>query len=298
MITNNLFVGLGVTTGIFVIGWLYFESQHSNESSTSKPSNHRSSSVARSRTSRSNGSKSSSSSTTSNQSVKASYDQNIAYQVDYGDRCHVCYYYSYKDSHKCAVTVRTTVKTFTVTDEDGELENVYECTGCLYDGLGQIKWQCGHKHPNVTLATKCAREHYKMHQRGSCNCAYFARPIPHGLSNKSQAQLYLIKHERFNALKVGVSNSSTNDRLEEHLTNGWVLVAVWKGVNGRKAYEQEQATIASWRKQGYGIAVSWKNMPQKGATETVSLANISEEDIATMIEDFTVKFKYKPTTSL
>jgi hypothetical protein len=97
--------------------------------------------------------------------------------------------------------------------------------------------------------------------------------------------LYLMEHERFNALKIGISNAeSQRDRIGQHRANGWRTVEVWSAENVQKARNIEQSVINWWRATlNAPYAVASERMPQGGHTETVSMLAVSRDQVLEFI---------------
>lgn len=165
----------------------------------------------------------------------------------------------------------------------------------LRDGLGDVKKHCPHFHKDIGDATMCGRSHYVKHQQGECFCVYFKNPIPPYLYKNPNTQFYIIKHDGWFVWKVGVSTHVDDKRLSEHYQNGWKLYAKWSGLAGVKSFEWEQKIIERWRETGFNPAVKHSDMPQGGASETVSYYNVDETAIGLIVEELIKVFKYKPT---
>jgi len=197
-------------------------------------------------------------------------------------QCFLCLYNKYDEPHRCVGTV-------TVNNVEGKY------AAQLRDGLGDVKRQCPHLHDNISEAVDCGKTHYVKHQKGECFCTYFKKPIPAHIYRTSKAQLYIIKHEGFFVWKIGVSGHSDGERLEQHLQNGWKIYAQWNNVDGVEAFTIEQETIQTWREAGFNAPLKPSDMPQGGASETVSYYNVNNDDIETLISSISKRLKFKPT---
>jgi formylmethanofuran dehydrogenase subunit E len=113
---------------------------------------------------------------------------------------------------------------------------------------------------------------------GQGPCRYCA---PSGFQPGQPAAVYLFRHDDLHALKIGITNQTT-DRLTKHERFGWTLVDLWFHDVGEDARLVEQAVLASWK--NYDPPVGAEDMPQAGYTETVSLDDISEADAVVFIE--------------
>jgi hypothetical protein len=99
--------------------------------------------------------------------------------------------------------------------------------------------------------------------------------------------LYLVSHDGFNSVKIGISsNSSKGDRLQDHTQYGWKVDGLWVFDRLRNAEQVEGAVIAWWRNT-LSLPPSCKpeQMPQGGYTETVSLSSLNITQITPFVED-------------
>ena len=180
--------------------------------------------------------------------------------------CKVCYQSNAYTDHECYGVAYVT----RITD-DGEPY----FQGQLFDGLDILRYQCTHDHYSKTDAAECASNHFGLHQMGKCHCSYYAAEIEPHIKNAKNAHVYVMKNRNLNALKVGISTRKYGLRINEHAENGWVLVGAFKNLTGLQAYTIEQATLAEWRVAGKPLGVKPSQMPQSGATETVSLTLVN-----------------------
>ena len=84
-------------------------------------------------------------------------------------------------------------------------------------------------------------------------------------------RVYLLRHERSAAVKVGVARGSS--RVAKHQRAGYQLVAQWQHLGHQAAYDTEQQTISWWRSNG------WEQVdaaPADGRTETTELVHVAE----------------------
>jgi hypothetical protein len=119
--------------------------------------------------------------------------------------------------------------------------------------------------------------HFESVQNGS-GCRYCA---PYGIDLTKASSVYLFRHNRHQALKVGITNDRI-ERLLEHERQGWTLVDLWAFDLGHDARDVEQTVLAAWK--GYEYAVSADDMPQGGHTETVSLDDVTEAEAVVLVE--------------
>src|SRR5206468_1069913 len=94
-----------------------------------------------------------------------------------------------------------------------------------------------------------------------------------GFRPDQPAFVYLVGHEEFHAVKVGIGNVSA-DRLDRHRKHGWTVLAVVH-MPGELAPEVERAILNWWRKDlGLPMYLSEFEMPHRGWTETVDADEI------------------------
>lgn len=109
---------------------------------------------------------------------------------------------------------------------------------------------------------------------GQGGCATCAQ---RGINPTKSGYLYLVVHEEYKALKWGIAN--IEQRLNQHLSQGWCLLACWDFELVRDAWEIERQ-IKSWvRGQGFPFAVSAELMKYRGHTETVLIDDVSSEEM-------------------
>jgi len=117
-----------------------------------------------------------------------------------------------------------------------------------------------------------------------CTCAYFAS-VPDAdntlsevwhekealeSSHPSTHYLYLVVNfnSKCDAYKIGQS-SSLRRIFCDFIKYGWELVALWEYRGIHSAYNAEQEVLHSWRTAGFPIHLSFGQLKQGGATETV-----------------------------
>ena len=112
-----------------------------------------------------------------------------------------------------------------------------------------------------------------------------------GIKYAEPAYLYLIYHEEFRSIKVGISNIEAGlNRVEAHKKNGWTE---HKSFNFDTADEAEyfEAMLLKWIRKERGLAVHLVRgmMPQGGFSETVDSEEISlleiEVKLMALLED-------------
>jgi recombinational DNA repair protein (RecF pathway) len=118
-------------------------------------------------------------------------------------------------------------------------------------------------------------------QSGCPNCADY------GLKPNLPSYIYLIKHSKFVALKIGIANSNkVRDRLDKHQENGWVLINKKALKTGAKARKVELGCLNYLRiERNLPIHMLPKHMPQGGWTETVDARKIRASTIWAKVEE-------------
>lgn len=193
--------------------------------------------------------------------------QKTAISGMYAPSCRVCWHGNLDGNpHDCSGRVTYGVNVY-------EGQQVYE--GQLMDGMSNVRWGCGHAHTNLDEATNCAFQHLWVHQQGNCICTYFCPPIDEKIAKSKRAYVYLMKHDIYNSVKVGISGGGFPHRVMQHVDNGWTFVGAWLNIDGVLAYQIEQSVIGSWRMSGFEKHLKAADMPQGGATETVSQNYVS-----------------------
>jgi len=105
---------------------------------------------------------------------------------------------------------------------------------------------------------------------------------PRGFQYTEPAILYLIIHDELMAHKVGItSKSARRDRLAAHAAHGWRVAKAFDAPTGAVAYAAEQSVLRWIRNDlGFGACVPRDSMPQSGYTETVSISDVTLEELA------------------
>lgn len=106
-------------------------------------------------------------------------------------------------------------------------------------------------------------------RRGQLGCVYCAN---RGIAPDAQAIVYLLLHESWNAVKIGIALRGS-DRLATHAARGWEPVRVWDGLNGDQARSIERHVLGLWRSDQLllPVGVPMDLMPDGGYTETAPL---------------------------
>jgi hypothetical protein len=138
----------------------------------------------------------------------------------------------------------------------------------------------GSKHPWRCLCLRCDREVTPRRagvMKGQGGCKYCA---PVGIDRTAPGVLYLLKHEAFQALKIGVTSlASKTDRVERHAQFGWQEISRWDLDNAGIAEVAESLVLSTWRRDlGAPPAIHPDDMPQGGYSETVATIWVTELD--------------------
>jgi hypothetical protein len=102
-----------------------------------------------------------------------------------------------------------------------------------------------------------------------------------GINPAKPGYLYLVIHEEYNALKWGIAN--IEQRIKQHTSQGWKLIARWDFDYVRDAWEIEREIKSSVRGQGFPPALRSGQMKYRGHTETVLIKDVSSEDLCDFI---------------
>jgi hypothetical protein len=116
---------------------------------------------------------------------------------------------------------------------------------------------------------------------GCPNCADY------GLKPNLPSYIYLIKHSKYVALKIGIANSNkVRDRLAKHQENGWELIEKKAFRTGAKARKVELGCLNYLRtERKLPIHLLPKQMPQGGWTETVDARRVRASTIWAKVEE-------------
>lgn len=144
----------------------------------------------------------------------------------------------------------------------------------------------GNKWPST--CNKCHRDiepTYKGVRTGR-GCRYCAEI---GIDYSAPGYLYLIVHNEYKSLKIGIANSNPRkkyyDRLNQHEKRGWELMQRWDFDLTEKAFRVEQGFL-EWVRLELGLPqyLDVEEMPQGGATETFSSEGLTPAECAEKVE--------------
>lgn len=98
-------------------------------------------------------------------------------------------------------------------------------------------WRCAEGHRwRAEIKSRCDG-------RGCATCAKY------GYDPKKPAWLYLLRHDRWGMLQIGITNSPES-RMAAHRTLGWRLLEMHGPMDGQRARDLEQATLKELRSRG------------------------------------------------
>lgn len=142
-----------------------------------------------------------------------------------------------------------------------------------------VPWDCMCN----TCNQKVSPTYANIRQGSSGGCRFCAEP---GIDYNAPGIIYLMIHQDFYALKIGISSTMTKvDRIETHAKYGWELITRWDVVTAFVAETIEQEVLSWWREDLHApYALTKSEMKQGGHTETASLLHIDTEDVIDLVE--------------
>lgn len=149
----------------------------------------------------------------------------------------------------------------------------------------KTKWKSTHK--------KCGRTvepAFNNISNGAGGCKWCGDT---GLDYSAPSYLYIVSHEEFGSLKVGISNEDIRtNRIAAHKKNGWKLNKSYKFQTGAEASDCETAILRHLRiKLKLGVHLAGNLMPQGGYTETVDAEEITILELTKLVDSHVKKFK-------
>lgn len=135
----------------------------------------------------------------------------------------------------------------------------------------------------------------KSGQGGCSTCASY------GFDRSAPALVYLMHHEEFSSLKIGVtSTSSRYNRVNTHIKFGWTLIMAWEAPSGRQAEDLEGQVLNFWRKElSQPIHLEPTHTPQNGWTETVQYSDDLKDSTLFLIDSLIRDLKpYQPIADI
>lgn len=143
-----------------------------------------------------------------------------------------------------------------------------------YPGKVDIPWralclECGQ-------AAEPTLHNVRANGRSCATCAQ------RGIDWPGPGLLYLVVHDEWRVLKVGIANSRA--RVLQHLSQAWRSERIWKFGTARQARTVELAILTWMRSAGVQTAVAAAAMPYRGWTETARLADVSADTVTRAVE--------------
>jgi hypothetical protein len=139
-----------------------------------------------------------------------------------------------------------------------------------YPGDVETPWRSRCMVCDTILDPGPALHNIRAGQGGCPTCA------ERGINPSKPGYLYLVVHDEYAALKWGIAN--IEQRLTQHISQGWRLAARWDFQLTRDAWEIERQ-VKSWvRGRGFPPALSADRMKYRGHTETVLTEDVSFTD--------------------
>lgn len=118
---------------------------------------------------------------------------------------------------------------------------------------------------------------------GSEPCVYCN---PAGIKYDKPGYLYILHHQEYLAIKVGISNQDADEnRINTFTREGWKVYKTFKMQTGRQAAEVEKETFRWLRKdKGLGVHLSKSEMKRGGWSETVDSNEITLKEIEVYVK--------------
>jgi ribosomal protein S27E len=140
----------------------------------------------------------------------------------------------------------------------------------------KVKWKSEHE-----VCGKVVYPMYNSIQNGQGGCTDCADKY----SYFETSYFYVMEHEAFQSLKIGISNTeSKDDRVIVHSKHGWKLLQRIDFENGFLAYEFEQTLLKHLRiTMKIPVHLSKAEMPQSGFSETFSIETISKSSLLKLV---------------
>jgi hypothetical protein len=148
-----------------------------------------------------------------------------------------------------------------------------------YPGSTDLPWKARCMKCETVLDPGPRLHNIRGAQGGCATCA------ERGIDPTKPGYLYLVVHDGHQALKWGIAN--IDQRLTQHVSQGWKLVARWNFDLTRDAWAFERQIKAWVRKQGIPKALTADQMNYGGHTETAYLADIGLALVQTYIVSLT-----------
>ena len=149
------------------------------------------------------------------------------------------------------------------------------------NGLEPLEPYIDSKKPWKSLHLKCGNivfPKYNTIQTRGGGCSTCAE---YGLTYSEPAYLYIMLHEVYKSIKIGISNNdSSPNRVKIHQQHGWLHFKNYYFSSGQLAEDIENEVL-NWlrRDKKLGVHLSKNEMPQKGYSETVDSNEITVYEI-------------------
>ena len=148
----------------------------------------------------------------------------------------------------------------------------------VYPGLASDPWLC-----RCINCGKAVRPSLACIRRGQGGC----RSCGHTFWKSESVTLYLLTHEAWDAVKIGVS-SKPETRLRELGSLGWQVHHLFDGLPPEVAHTVEQHILGDWTARGVRGAVAKAQMPFGGYTETAPREAVDLDSVQGAIESYLV----------
>ncbi|MBM9624426.1 hypothetical protein [Streptomyces zhihengii] len=155
-----------------------------------------------------------------------------------------------------------------------------------YPGSTEVPWKSRCKKCEMVLDPGPTLHNIRGSQGGCGFCA------ERGIDPSKPGYLYLVVHDGHQALKWGIAN--LEQRLAQHLSQHWRLVARWNFDLTRDAWAFERQIKAWVRGQGIPKALAADQMKYRGHTETAYLSDMTLQLLSAYIESLTGRCPESP----
>lgn len=148
-----------------------------------------------------------------------------------------------------------------------------------YPAHNKTKWKSRHIQCGTIVFP-----YYNTIQNRKSGCSVCAE---YGLKLENPAYVYIMFHDAFNSIKVGISNNDARpNRIKSHASDGWQLFKKIDLPNGAIATDIEAKTF-NWirRELGLGVHLSKEMMKHHGYSETVDGNEITVLQIERYIQE-------------
>lgn len=206
----------------------------------------------------------------------------VSNQIPVKSRCLTCGEISFPNLHNLtpgAITCKFCVPHAPLSQQ--AVEKIYSDLGFTlrdkYERSGK-PMQCVH----ITCGNDIKISHNALISGNGCRFCNFG-----GFDFNSPGYLYIVHHEVFDSIKVGISGTgSKSNRLKDHKRHNWKLYEKFNFEKGDEAYEVEQSFFRFVRTElNIPVHLASEQMPQGGFTETISGDEISLLEVKRLVQD-------------